>query len=173
MIYEPKDFWDKVDIKSADECWEWKKGTYGKGYGQTKYITDKIHETGANRIAWILHHQKEIPKGLLICHTCDNRRCCNPSHLYAGTYGDNMLDREKRGRCNYTPHARGRFTEGEIWLIRKLKVLTNNDSSIIYSTQKKYKFTATLVAKMFKTSDTTILNIWNADKYRTREGISI
>lgn len=32
----------------------------------------------------------------LACHTCDNPRCCNPSHLYWGDTQDNVTDRNNR-----------------------------------------------------------------------------
>jgi hypothetical protein len=38
-----------------------------------------------------------IPNGLLICHHCDNRRCCRPAHLFLGTYADNTADMV--GKC--------------------------------------------------------------------------
>lgn len=31
-----------------------------------------------------------------ICHTCDNGRCWNPEHLYAGTTSQNMRDKAER-----------------------------------------------------------------------------
>jgi hypothetical protein len=34
-------------------------------------------------------------------HTCDNRACCNPDHLYAGTPNQNTYDRLNRKR---SPH---------------------------------------------------------------------
>jgi HNH endonuclease len=40
----------------------------------------------------------EIPEGKLVCHTCDNRRCINPDHLYLGTSADNSKDKMERGR---------------------------------------------------------------------------
>ncbi|MCX6644531.1 MAG: HNH endonuclease signature motif containing protein, partial [Candidatus Bathyarchaeota archaeon] len=39
----------------------------------------------------------EIPNGLFILHKCDNPKCVNPEHLYAGTQKDNMQDRLKSG----------------------------------------------------------------------------
>jgi DNA-binding XRE family transcriptional regulator len=39
-----------------------------------------------------------IPRGLFVLHLCDNRRCCRPDHLYAGTQQRNVRDTYERGR---------------------------------------------------------------------------
>ena len=86
-------FWSHVDIKSDNECWEWKLCRYPEGYGKTQIkITNSNY---AHRVAWILTNG-EIPNGKNILHTCDNPPCCNPKHLYAGTQLDNCRDRQER-----------------------------------------------------------------------------
>jgi hypothetical protein len=40
----------------------------------------------------------EIPKGMVLRHTCDNRICINLNHLLIGTTQDNIRDKIERGR---------------------------------------------------------------------------
>lgn len=43
---------------------------------------------------------RPVAKGMDACHTCDNRACVNPDHLYEGTRKQNMADCTERGRHN-------------------------------------------------------------------------
>lgn len=40
-------------------------------------------------------HKGKLTLGKFICHTCDNRKCINPDHLYEGSYKENNRDRYK------------------------------------------------------------------------------
>ncbi len=51
---------------------------------------------GAHRVSYRCFHG-EIPEGMFVCHRCDNKRCCNPDHLFLGTQSDNMVDHRREG----------------------------------------------------------------------------
>ncbi len=153
-------FWSKVDIKSSDDCWDWLAGLFRSGYGS--YTADnKTYR--AHRISWELTNGP-IPEDRLILHKCDNKRCCNPNHLYCGTHTDNQHDRNERNPTSANMAGRGKtkLSEKEIYLIRK--------------TYKEKRGTTPQMdirrelASQFKVSVSTISRVAASSVYLCKEG---
>lgn len=73
------------------DCFDFCGAINNRGYGKFSF-------KGKVFLAHRASYEKEfgkIPDGLMICHKCDNRKCINPGHLYAGTMSDNARDRYK------------------------------------------------------------------------------
>lgn len=87
-------FWDRVEVAGLGDCWNW-TGSVGihNGYG---YVTVARQSLLAHRVAWSLHHGYDSEECVL--HRCDNRLCCNPAHLFEGSYADNHDDMTLKGR---------------------------------------------------------------------------
>lgn len=115
--------------KCINGCWEW-KGTIGtRGYG-------KLGKTKTpHRFSYEIH-KGPITKGKQVCHTCDNRKCVNPDHLFLGSIGDNMRDKTSKGR-----QAKGSrigtsiLTEAQVLEIRKRRLAgeTYEDISVAFN----------------------------------------
>jgi hypothetical protein len=75
-------------------CWEWRRRLNTSGYGMCKFLTRQARP--AHRIAFAIEHGDVPNPPLFVLHHCDNRRCVNPEHLYAGTDKDNARDRVVR-----------------------------------------------------------------------------
>lgn len=92
-----EEFWQNVEIRGDDECWLWQRSLNRDGYGLTRLTLDGIPLLGAHRVALYLA-TREDPQGRYACHTCDNRVCCNPNHLYWGDIQSNNRDAKERNR---------------------------------------------------------------------------
>ncbi len=120
-----KRFWDKVAIIPEHSCWEWIGSRDDLGYGHFR-IGKKIEK--AHRVSYSLSIS-DIPKGLLVCHKCDNPSCVRPEHLFLGTNKDNKKDSVSKNR-HYTggepPYVPGEkcgrhvLTEKQVLEIRKI-----------------------------------------------------
>jgi hypothetical protein len=88
-----------IEIDDAG-CWNWQLSKDRVGYGRLRVslgTRENFRHTSAHRYAFELW-RGEIPAGMHVLHTCDNRACCNPSHLFLGTAKDNMRDMWAKGR---------------------------------------------------------------------------
>ena len=100
----PKErFWAKVDVRGTEECWVWTGAKTSHGYG-TLTIEGKTERVHRLAFEWAIG---PIPKGMCVCHLCDNRACVNPAHLFLGSVGDNNRDCWDKGRHPRFPDSRG------------------------------------------------------------------
>lgn len=81
-------------VKQSTGCWHLRTTPNRHGYSRIKFNGKKIAGHRASYISFV----GKIKSGAMICHRCDNKRCVNPEHLYAGDASSNMKDAYERGR---------------------------------------------------------------------------
>lgn len=114
-----KRFWIKADVRGQLDCWKWTGHVTPNGYGQFG-LNRKIEY--AHRVAWFLKTGSWPQRCVL--HSCDNRRCVNPAHLFEGTHRDNYQDMVSKGRRRITrspgeSHGMAKLREADVlWAMR-------------------------------------------------------
>ena len=108
--YSIMDVLSKIN-KDKSGCWNWTGPKANNGYGRISFQNEHLI---AHRLVYKLL-KGEIPKGMNLCHSCDNPQCCNPDHMFIGTQKDNMIDCLKKNRS-----ASAKLKYEEVQAIRSL-----------------------------------------------------
>lgn len=134
---------------AVSECWNWIAAIAKKsGYGlcNVRHVNERL----AHRVSYRAFKGR-IPDGLKVLHTCDNRRCVNPDHLFLGTTKDNAHDARAKGRHAHGERSvRAKLTEEQVREILRL-----------YKTEN----TAKELAERFGVTDSTIQHIYYGTRW--------
>jgi len=125
LTADPMNFKTRQEIQwevDSNGCWNitshkpLRSGYVQLNRGEDRGLAHRVH---------YVKYKGEIPKGLIVRHTCDNRLCINPDHLIVGTYKDNMQDAIDRNRNQYGErHAKAKLKEVDVINIRTSKEST-------------------------------------------------
>jgi hypothetical protein len=126
---EPDGCWIETPGPLDTPCWLWSLPC--EEYG---YLSVDGKQVGAHRFAF---ETVNGPLGKLCAlHRCDVRRCVRPSHLFAGSKGDNIRDAKAKGRTvtNEAWHAahNGTMLRDHVWRAAHDAKLTDEQVFEIY-----------------------------------------
>lgn len=121
----PELFWNRTKPAhdDSDACLLWQGSFNVHGYG-TVFLTRKHGRALAHQIAYELSFGPPPDETPCILHRCDTPACVNPSHLWAGTHRDNMLDMAAKGRAvggkvNLGKRGRDTCPNGHPWTLER------------------------------------------------------
>lgn len=118
-------FMSRLQKGEGDGCWRWIARIDKDGYG---FITKKNRRVLAHRLSFIMNGGVLTPEKPMVLHSCNNRFCVNPAHLYAGDQFDN--ERDKLAAGTYLCGSRvtvSKLTEESVAEIKR-KLSQNKDT---------------------------------------------
>lgn len=130
--------------------WTGNVGSNGYGIVRVGYGTDR-RMSGAHRVAYTLY-VGPIGVAKHICHSCDNKLCVNPLHLFEGTNLENRHDSARKGRAR----------SGDSRLnLEQRKALLQRTTEIPHTTEN-----VKVICTEFGISRSTVYQVYNGRLYQ-------
>lgn len=145
------DIWKYIDKSNDNQCWDWLGCIHNSGYGMfmVNYKPYLSH-----RLIYEMTYGN-ITDNLLVCHKCDNRKCCNPLHLFLGTAHDNTVDMVNKNRCNSPIGQRNGMNK-----------LNNNEIKEIRLLYTSNNYTQKILSEIYSVSQSNISLIVNSKRWK-------
>jgi hypothetical protein len=144
-----------------DDCINFEGIKDRDGYGRARY---QGKEWRAHRLSWTLANG-EIPKGMLVCHKCDNPACTNTEHLFLGSVSDNCKDKVRKGRVKGEKNSMSKLTDFDIPTIFELLHLGFTQASIA----KMYKINSSVISTIKLGKSWTHIENHHSPNYPARQ----
>lgn len=113
--------WEKVDTSGGpNACWPWTGTRVKQGYGRIHSGEPRSRKMRPTHVvAWECTNGP-MPPGAWGLHRCDNPPCCNPAHIFPGTYLENVADKVAKGRqMRGARNPSSKLTEEKVREIRR------------------------------------------------------
>ncbi len=154
-------FWKSIDKNGpinpliGTPCWIW------TGYKKNRYGVISIcnKQLYVHRLSFFYSKGYFSPKN--VCHSCDNRSCVRPDHLFEGSDADNFQDMRKKGRNSPPPVFKGELNNNP-----KVK-LSNEEVAQIRFARESLRDSQRKIARRFNVSQSTV---WRIIHGRVRNG---
>ena len=121
-----KRFLEKIGPPDKNGCMKYIGKFNSNGYGKAQFFVKETGATyyGAHRVTFLLMNGiRSIPKNKKVCHSCDNRWCVNPDHLWIGTSKENSEDMVEKGRTNHPWTGRKHTKETKVKISESRKIM--------------------------------------------------
>lgn len=145
-------------------CHEWVGARISTGYGALN----------RNGQFWLAHRYAYFksrgvhPQELFVCHSCDNKACVNPDHLFLGTPSENVSDMVHKARQCAGPKRVAVTLNAKRVALRKL----NSEEVIEIVRLKENGVKTTIVADRYGVHKDTICAIMRGDTWSHLTGLS-
>ena len=160
----------KCIVNPTTQCLEYTGKLREDGYAGCRIGKESLM---IHRASYIYYTGKDI-SSLCVLHSCDNRKCINPEHLFLGTQADNMQDMASKSRgTNKLTNAQVKEIFESSLTLEELSSLYNVGSATVY--RIRAGLSRTVVTKylqagkrnLAKLTEAEVIKIYNSSKGNT------